>query len=471
MKELAADVLIVGGGLAGLRAAIAAVERGVSVLVVSKSEVALDNCTASAAGYLSGAVGDTSPEQYLKLLQERSGGLADEGLQRALAYDSGPALAELQRFGIDYETTRGHVVVSGPYLWVGRSLTEPLYEFALHKGVQFFSGICLDHLLMAQGQCCGAGALDLSTGETMLIRAKATVLCGGGHAAVFPRHDNPGSTMGDCVEAACSAGACCRQMECIKFHSLGLAEGPEPQDGFNFAPVLGKGQLMCRDGTPVERDELSGLWKERARPLERDDERFDLWLDNSQVDWSEPSAARIRQSLLEPLDACDRPVRVSPLAHYTPGGICIDAQGQTNVPYLFAAGECTGGVFGADRPGGAALTECVVFARRAGHEAGRQALSRAALPQVQAPQIAFGDGPDPTPLLDRARWLVWNYASVHAYTEGLEQCAGDLEDIARRAEQISPATAEAWLVLRELRSVLFAADRIIATRLGQAHHG
>ncbi|NSW56404.1 MAG: FAD-binding protein [Armatimonadetes bacterium] len=373
VEQISVDVLVIGGGLAGLRAAIEAATLGRNVLLVSKTEPGVDNCSAAAGGHLSGAVGGRDEAGYLAALQEHDSDCADPCLQRILAYDSGPALTELlQRFGVEAKVKHGTLTMTGPTRWWGRPMTQRLAAFARKQGVEMRWPVCVSRLLMHEGACVGAIGLDLEKGTTVGISAKATILCGGGHSAIYPRHDNPASPMGDCLLLALDAGARVRDMGFCKFHTVGLAEGPEPQDILVFGLALASAKFTLTDGTPVERRELADIWKGRASIPERDDARFDALADMTHLDWSgDPELAAVLEAVPGAAPARERPVRVSPLAHYTPGGIAIDAHGWTGVTGLYAAGECTGGVFGADRPGGAALTDCVVFGRRAGNEAGR----------------------------------------------------------------------------------------------------
>lgn len=461
MDRITTDVLIVGGGLAGLRAAIAAAEAGLRVLLASKTEVAVDNCTAVVWGAASGAVGETSEQDYLQTLQDKSDGLADPYLQRILAYESGAALEELERFGVQYDVRKGHIMLRGAGLRRGEALTRPLAEFAAAKGAELRSGVCVNELLVADGQCCGATALDLNTGDTLAVHAKATILCGGGHAGIFPRHDNPGRTTGDCTAMAIRAGAPVRDMEFVQFQALGLAEGIPPHDAMNFGPAIAAGQLQLADGTPVTKADLSDVWAERAQDLNRNDERFDAFLDLTHADWRDERLGQIRCQLLGGIPVDERPVRVSPLAHYTTGGIAIDQHGATGIECLFAAGECTGGVFGAARPGGAALTDCVVFGRRAGYEAARQAKERGELPQVEVSPIEFDGNDDATSLVEEAKAVLHNYAFVAVTPPGLHRCHDELARLEQESGGLRPGTPADWLVVHELRSVLCVGQQIV----------
>lgn len=365
-----------------------------------------------------------------------------------------------QRFGIEAEVEKGALIVRGPVRWWGRTFMLALLAAARERGVQFLAPACADRISLAEGECCGVRALALDSGETLDIRARGTILCGGGHSGIFLRHDNPGRTTGDCLALAEEAGATLRDMEFLKLHPLGLAEG-EWGDLVVFGPALRAGRLQLADGSPVVRAELDALWQSRAQPTERDDERFDAFVDLSDADWSDGKLGVIRQELLAGIPVTERPVRVSPLAHYTTGGIAIGPHGQTGVPYLFAAGECTGGVFGAGRPGGAALTDCLVFGRRAGAELGRLARRREAMPEAAVSAVEFSGADDPGPALEEARAILWNYASVAPTAAGLQRCGAELRRLGAATEAMQVGTPGAWLDLHELRCVVRVGFRVV----------
>ncbi|MBP8952130.1 MAG: FAD-binding protein [Armatimonadetes bacterium] len=468
VEQISVDVLVIGGGLAGLRAAVEAATLGRRVLLVSKTEPGTDNCSAAAGGHLSGAVGGRDEAGYLGALQEYDGGRADSCLQRILAYDSGAALTELlQRFEIEANVKHGTLTMAGPARWWGRPMTQKLAAFARNQGVEMRWPICVSRLLMHEDACVGAIGLDLESGATVGISAKATVLCGGGHSAIYPRHDNPGAPMGDCVLLALHAGARVRDMGFCKFHTVGLAEGPEPQDILASGLALAKARFTLEDGTPIERRELAGIWEGRASGLERDDARFDALADMTHLDWDgDPDLAAILEAVPGAAPARERPVRVSPLAHYTPGGIGVDAHGWTGVTGLYAAGECTGGVFGADRPGGAALTDCVVFGRRAGNEAARVCRDLTAPVWPDVDPIDLDGSDNPGPLRDEARWLMWNYSGFADTPDGLILCARRLSEIAEIAREMRPAGIDGWQALHALHCVSMVGNLVARSRCG-----
>lgn len=474
MQQLQTDVLVVGGGLAGLRAAIAAAEGGARVLLVSKTQVAVDNCTAAIWGAVSGAVGGTSEEDYLARLTEKAAGRGDPAPREVLAQESGSAIRELQRFGVRYEEHHGQILVDRSGVLPGLELTRPMAAFARAAGVTMRWPVAIGDLSFTDLVCSGATGLDLSTGEEVSIEAKATVLCGGGHAAIFPFHDNPGRTVGDCAAMALRAGTSLVDMDVVTFHTLGMIHGGEPYDALHCAPLLGAGQLRDEAGNAVRRSELPEVWARHAQDPPEDRPRFHLDLDLSEVDLDDPGVAKAREITFGA--SCPSTVRVAPLAHYCCGGIAIDADGVTGVEFLLAAGECTGGVFGAGRPGGAALTDCLVFGRRAGQQAARLAKERGTWrlgeQQGEPPRSASrGRDESPAELLSQARMALWNGASVVPTPESLLETQKELACIAEALDEGPWRSPSDWLARQELRNVTavgkaLAVDAAIAMEEG-----
>ena len=479
VREIPTDVLIVGGGGAGLRAAIAARESGADVVLASKTPIASENCTAYAHGGFSGAVGGRSPGEYLDLLGEQGQGLADRRLAQLLAERSAPELEDLKRLGVDLAIREGGATVRARPMRSGEGLTLPLRRFADRLGVAWHERVLVAQIMLDEGMVMGALAVDLSDGSLLSYRCPCVILATGGFADGYARSDNPGRTAGDGIYLAVQAGAQTVDMEFLQAFGLGLAQEGLPYDACNFGPALAAGQLRTLEGDPVCREEVERIKQQRSWPTQRNDERFDFLLDLTRISddtWAENQPlAQIRELLLGDFPVTEKPLRVSPLAHYTSGGVHIDQHCCTGVEGLLAAGEATGGVFGARRPGGAALTDAIVFGALAGRQAA-EAAKRArprwsdsvcrqaelALREMMANQAS---APSPAELRAEVGWALWNHCLEYRHEEGLRRCLAWLEELREPLAQARASTVDELATLIEAKAAHEVAVRAAAAAL------
>jgi len=254
MTDTRVDVLIAGAGAAGLRAALAAREAGAErVLIVSKTQSGVDNCSGIAWGGLSGAVGGADADHYASVLAEYSEGIAQPDLARKLAEASGLALEELASLGVQSQVHRAHLTVSARPRHPGEGLTLPLLGRCREAGVEFAEPAMLVQLLRDAQGCRGAMVLDLVGGDYCRVLAGATILATGGFAGLYARNDNPAGTVGDGLALGMLAGARAVDLEFVMVFELGLAEEGCPQDGCYFGPAVSAGVVTDENGLPLDR--------------------------------------------------------------------------------------------------------------------------------------------------------------------------------------------------------------------------
>jgi len=378
------DILIIGTGAAGLRAGIEAHEYGAKVVLVSKAPAGYNNCTiVSGNGYLA-AVGGMSVEEHRERTLRVGKGINDPQLVEVLVNEGGKRVLELEKYGCVVNVRKGGISVGGPDTTLGLGITLPLVRYLRKKGVEFIENVIITKLITHDNAVVGAVGYDERKEQPVIFQAKAVIIASGGAGALFKRTDCPHRTTGDGYALAFEAGARLRDMEFCQFFPLALAEPGAPPllvDG----KVVWEGKIVNSIGEDIpakhnvterpyiakSRDLLSrAMMKEVHDGLGVDGA---VLLDARHVVKEGPLDERYGMAdnkyYREKLRAHERLIKVAPISHFTMGGIVANTWGETDVPGLFVAGEAMGGVHGANRHGGNALTEATVFGARVGRRA------------------------------------------------------------------------------------------------------
>ena len=380
MEHLSCDVLVIGSGAAGLRAAISAQEMGMEVCVVSKGSPGKSTCTWFSGGVMAGTPIGTKPDAHLERTLQAGRGINQRELVEVLVAEAPQRLEELISWGLHGEFQNGYLYAHGRPPALGEEIIRCLLQRNKAAGTHFLGNLLVADLVMEEG-FAGISAYAQHSGAWFALTAKALVLASGGAAALYFRHDNPSRMLGDGYRLALEAGATLQDLEFVQFYPLALAEPGQPPlvipprladcgrlVNNREEEILEKYGIEERPAAERARDRLSqALFREIYR------NGHEVWLDLRQLpedQWQiDPFAAAIGPILGERYGAVHRPVRVAPVAHHVMGGVRIDASGATSVPGLFAAGEIAGGLHGANRMGGNALSETLVFGARAGSAA------------------------------------------------------------------------------------------------------
>lgn len=385
-KIIHTDVLVVGSGGAGLMAALEARKLGAEVFIASKMPLGVATCTSYSMGGFKAAVGGLSHKDLFIRTVEYGKYMNNQRLVEILVEEGPYRLLELEKFGVHLVPHFGGYWVIGPPHKRGQELTKSLKEACLKASVKALENVLVINLILTSGEVTGAFAVDLETGGILAIEAKSTILATGGSGQIYLRTDNPSRITGDGYAIAFRAGAALIDMEFVQFTPIGLAEPNLPTFLFSSDEILSVGTLRNALG-----ENLNKKYKLRARFV---GEHSDIVMrsmgleihngrgidDSLLLDLTNlPNNFRVKEdSHLEEmkmilsriaksgLDIKQKPIRVSPLAHYVLGGIRINERCETSLPGLYAAGEATGGIHGANRLGGNALTELIVFGSRAG---------------------------------------------------------------------------------------------------------
>jgi L-aspartate oxidase len=391
---LTADYLVLGSGIAGLRAALGLARSG-RVLVVTK-----DQPTESNTGYAQGGVAvalgaDDEPELHLEDTLQAGAGLVSRPAARVLVEEGPERIRELAAWGarFDREGGRFHFTREAAHSRsrvlhalgdaTGWEMVRALLERARRtENVTVRSFACSVDLVKGGGRVVGCRFLDEVAGETVVL-ARATLLATGGAGQVFAETTNPPVATGDGVAMSLRGGAALLDMEFVQFHPTALAIPGAPRFLVSEA-VRGEGAMLRNAKGERFVDELEP--RDRvARAIYREQRagRGPVSLDLRHLDAERMRTRfpRIAATCLKfGVDIATDLVPVTPAAHYVMGGVATDLRGRTSLPGLYAAGEAAGtGVHGANRLASNSLLEGLVFGARAA-----EAMAEDGLPSPEA---------------------------------------------------------------------------------------
>src|SRR6267142_2090781 len=408
MSHLGCDVLVIGSGAAGMYAALAVALAGSRVLLVDRSLIGRGGATVMAQMTVAVALGEEVPDHWQHHLADtlKAGrGLCEEPLAQLLC-EQGPAcIRELDTWGVGWARRNGHISqVQAPghdrprCVYVDFVNTGPAVSKTLRAQLQRTSEVrrtgdlLVTELALAGSACAGAHAVHTTTGAPVSIAAKATIVATGGLTRIYARNSASINMGGDGYALALRAGAELVDMEFVQFFPIGhLAPRLVGMDPIMWDPFRYKlgGRLLnaeMREFTSRYGSDESGryiLTRDLAtyaimKEVEagRGSPHGGAYLSFQHCSKHELRAAFgpvVDRLAANNIDLTKTAVEVAPIAHYHMGGVRVDAQMQTRVPGLFAAGEVVGGANGANRLSGNAITEALVFGRRAGRTAAARA--------------------------------------------------------------------------------------------------
>src|SRR5579871_141305 len=390
------DVVVVGAGLAGQRAALAAVEAGCDVAIVSKLHP-LRSHSGAAQGGINAAVGkEDSVDTHIYDTVKGSDYLGDQDAIEFFCREAGPTVVEMEHFGTIFSRADDGSLARRPFGGAGfprtiyaadrtgLALLQALYERLGTESFTLYEEWDLTNILVHDGRAQGIVAFDRRHGDFAAIAAKSVVVATGPAGRIYGRTTNAHSCTGDGIAAAYDAGAPLKDMEFVQFHptallesSILITEGARGEGGI-LKNASGEA-FMVRYAPHVKdlasRDVVSrAIWTEVKEGRGFPGRYVHLELMHL-------GRERIESRLQEICDFCrtfagidpvTQPIPVMPAQHYMMGGISTNIHGETPIPGLFAAGEaaCVS-IHGANRLGGNSLLETLVFGKEAGLAAAR----------------------------------------------------------------------------------------------------
>jgi len=468
------DVLVIGAGGAGLRAAIGAAEAGVKVGLVCKSLLGKAH-TVMAEGGIAAALGNVDPKDNWEVhfADTMRGGqrINDYRMVEIFAKEAPERVYELERWGGLFDRTPDGRILQRPFGAhtyrrlchvgdrTGLEMIRTLQDRAVHSGVDVLMEVILTRLLKDGDRIAGAFGYRREDGRFVLFKAKAVVLGTGGWGKVFKVTSNSWECTGDGCGMAYEAGAELMDMEMVQFHPTGMVWPSGVRGLLVTEAVRGEGGILRNskgerfmekyDPKKMElssRDVVSrSIYKEVQAG--RGSPHGGVFLDVSHrgADFIKKKLPSMYDQFLKlaDIDITKSPMEVAPTIHYVMGGVRVaPGEGASTVPGLFAAGEVAAGLHGANRLGGNSLSDLVVFGKRAGEHAARYAKGLDREPRIDEGQAEAerrlllepfeGNGTE-------------NPYQLHAE---LQQIMGDCAGIARTGEGLKTGL-EKMLALQE----------------------
>ncbi|RWZ79767.1 L-aspartate oxidase [Glutamicibacter sp. HZAU] len=478
-QQISTSVLVIGTGGSGLRAAIELAEAGTDVLAVGKRP-RHDAHTALAAGGINAALGtmdaEDSWQQHAADTIKESYFLADPRTVQVVAEGAARGIEDLERYGMNFaRETDGRIsqrffgahkfrrtAFAGDY--TGLEIQRTLIKRAEQLQVPILDTVYITELLTAEGRIFGAYGFDVNDGTGYLIHADAVILAAGGHNRIWRRSSSRrDENTGDSFRLAVQAGARLRDPELVQFHPSGIIE-PESDagtlvseaargEGGILTNALGERFMARYDAKRMElstRDRVALAAYTEIREG-RGTENGGVWLDVSHLDREVimKRLPRVYQTMMElqMLDITEQKMEIAPTAHYSMGGVWVDPLTHaTEVPGLYAIGEASSGLHGANRLGGNSLIELLVFGRIVGQHAAQYSASLAAQPRsaqavtaarTHIAELLGSRGQENVRSLQRAiRDLMTEHPGVVRDEAGLLAGLAKLERIEQRMENV-----------------------------------
>jgi len=505
------DVLIIGAGGAGLRAAIEALAQGASVGVVCKSLLGKAH-TVMAEGGIAAAMSnvDRADDWSTHFRDTMRGGkfLNNWRMAQIHAQESPERVRELEQWGALFDRTAdgdilqrafgGHTFKRLCHVGdrTGLEMIRTLQDRGVHQGIDVYMECAITRLLKDGDRVTGAFGYWRENGRFVVFKAKSVVIATGGIGKAWRITSNSWEYTGDGMALAYQAGAELMDMEFVQFHPTGMVWPPGVQGILVTEAVRGEGGVLRN--------------KDGERFMERyDPERLDLSTRDvvaraiytevkegrgtehggAYLDISHKPAEYVKKKLpsmyhqfreLADVDITKGPMEVGPTCHYMMGGIRVDAEtAQSNVPGLFAAGEAAAGLHGANRLGGNSLSDLLVFGRRAGLAAAEHA-KQAGAPAVDDTQVAEAtremlepfersEGESPYDVHRDLQDKMQNYVGIFRNEADLKRGLDEIGKLKQRAAHVrvdgSRLFNPGWHLGRDLNSMLTVSEAVALSAL------
>jgi len=505
------DVLVIGAGGAGLRAAIEALAQGVSVGVVSKSLLGKAHTVMAEGGIAAAMANVDSADGWQPHFKDTMRGgkfLNNWRMAQLHAQEAPDRVRELEQWGAIFDRTQdGNILprAFGGHTYkrlchvgdrTGLEMIRTLQDRGVQQGFDVYMECTIVRLLTDGGRVAGAIGYWREQGRFVIFKAKSVVMATGGIGKAWPITSNSWEYTGDGMALAYDAGAELMDLEFVQFHPTGMVWPPGVQGILVTEAVRGEGGILRNnkgerfmEKYDPKRMELStrdvvarSIYTEVKEG--RGSEHGGAFLDISHkpaeyVKKKLPSMYHQFKELAD-VDITKGPMEVGPTCHYVMGGIRVDAEtAQSTLPGLFAAGEAAAGLHGANRRGGNSLSDLLVFGRRAGVAAAKHA-KEVASPNIDAAQIGAAEkyalapfqrqgGENPYAIHRDLQKTMQSLVGIFRVREDMERALGELEQFNQRWAKCSVEGSRmfnpGWHLALDMRSMLTISEAVTRSAL------
>jgi succinate dehydrogenase / fumarate reductase flavoprotein subunit len=508
------DVLIIGAGGAGLRAAIEALAQGASVGVVCKSLLGKAH-TVMAEGGIAAAMANVDAADSWKthFRDTMRGGkfLNNWRMAQLHAQESPDRVRELEQWGALFDRTESGDILQrafGGHTFkrlchvgdrTGLEMIRTLQDRGVQQGIDVYMECTVTRLLTDNGRVAGAFAYWRENGRFIVFKAKSIVIATGGIGKAWRVTSNSWEYTGDGMALAYEAGAELMDMEFVQFHPTGMVWPPGVQGILVTEAVRGEGGIL--------RNKAGERFMEKYDPKRmelstRDVVARSIYTEvkegrgtehgGAYLDISHKPAEYVKKKLpsmyhqfkeLADVDITKGPMEVGPTCHYMMGGICVHAEtAESTVPGLFAAGEAAAGLHGANRLGGNSLSDLLVFGRRAGLAAAAYA-KRSSTTSIDNAQIDKGEKELLAPFSNSGtespyavhrdlQEVMQNLVGIFRTDEDLKKALAELTKLKTRAAKVSVEGSRlfnpGWHLSYDLKAMLIVSEAVTHSALARA---
>lgn len=517
--RLSTDVLVVGAGAAGARAALGVAEAGAECIVVSKGPASRCGVTTVAGGGMSAPFHpEDSETSFFQDIVKCGLGLGDQNLIEMHVRTARQRILDLKGYGVTFAENPDGTV--SQYQSPGHSyprnltlipssvgtMTSLRKALLARSGIQLLEDVAVVSLLKDdEERASGSLAFDLKSGESIHIQSKATILATGGAGKLWRITDCPAGVTGDGVVLAYRVGAKLVDLEMMLFYPTVIIWPPIARGGFLGYEFLSEwacdGEIRDKDDVPVlsnpmpVRDVAMRLMVQ-AIEEGRGTPHGGLWWDlthspkgSEAVESFFRKRPQYRYLVNLGLNPAIQRIEVAPGAHYQLGGVCINERCETNIPGLYAAGELAGNMEGANRLGGNGLMatqtlgaqaaeSAATFAERNGPTGNAKRALAASKERVTRFLAPRAKGENPLSLRRMLQDAVWNHLGVRRSAEGLQALQSQCESLRAALRKVKVAETGAYnvalLETLELEGMIDLAETIAGAALlrkeSRGHH-